>query len=107
MKNEIVKSESRSIVLTDRDEAICRVLNKFNQLRSFRLDPIEILEWKDSLNRLIGEKLDTKALDFAIDKMMTGEIEYDKNKGIQNIFDALKQVAKKENGEYKIKTFVW
>jgi len=104
--SNIVKSNGNLPALTKRDEAICKVINRFNQLRSFRLDPIEILEWKDSLNRVFGEKMDLGALDFAIDKMISGELEYDKNLGIQNIISAMRQVEKTKSG-YRIKNMVW
>lgn len=92
--------------LSEKERAICELLNRFNQLRSYPLSVTEVLEWKDSIIKLLGNSLDLEAIDFAIDKMILGEIEYDKNKGIQNIFSALKEISKTDQG-YKIKDFTW
>lgn len=66
---------------------------------------IEIVEWADSIQRLMPD-WDQGALDFMIDKMKLGEIPYDRNIGIQNIFNGMKQVIF-ENGEYKVLKMVW
>lgn len=93
--------------LTPTEKRICFILHKYSQLRSFPLNLKEILEWKDSLIEILGESLDVDALNFAVVKMLSEQIEYDKGKGIQNIFNALKQVIKTEDGKYKVRDFTW
>ena len=66
---------------------------------------IEVLEWKDSLMEILGDNLDPDAIEFVILKMMTGQLDYDKNLGIQNIFSGLKQIRKTTKGYEVINTF--
>lgn len=89
------------------ENAICEQLNRFNQLRAYPLSAVDILEWKDSIVKFFGQSLDLGALEFAIDQLIFGNIEYDKNTGIQNIFSALKDIVKDSNGDYKLKDFTW
>lgn len=88
--------------MTPHERAICDVLNTFNQLRSFKLEPMEIIYWKDSIVKLIPD-VDTGALEFVVDQMIVGGLEYDTKLGIQNIFNGLKRVRKTETG-YAVKT---
>jgi len=87
--------------LTDRDRLICNCIHTFNQLRDFKLTAIEVLEWRDSLNR-IWPDMNPDRLAFVIDKLMTGELEYKPSIGIQNLFKGLKKVERIEGG-YRIK----
>lgn len=87
--------------LDNRDRQICDCLNTFNQLRDFKLNAIEILEWKDSLNRIYPTMKPERLL-FVIDKLMTGELDYKPQIGIQNLFKGLKSVEIID-GKYRIK----
>lgn len=78
---------------------------QFNQLRAFSLTEIEMVEWARSIERLTVD-LDMDALNFVIDQMKCGNMEYDKTIGIQNIFNALKRIEKTETG-YKILRAIW
>lgn len=98
---DLYSSNGRGIKITPKQQAICKCLNEFNQLRDFKLSDIEILEWMDSLTRLINPE--PEALQFAIDQLMLGKIPYDKSSGIKTLFDALKLVEKTEIG-YRIKS---
>lgn len=86
--------------LTPKEWEVCSLLNTFNQLRSFKLDPVEILEWKDTILR-IRPDLEPVHLQMCIDGMITGQIPYDQTKGIKNIFDGLARVIN-EDGKWKI-----
>lgn len=97
---DLYNGNGRGIQITPKQEALCKALNTFNALRDFKLNDIEILEWMDAIDRLVKPEPD--ALQFAIDMMMKGEIPYEKNKGIKNIFDALQLIDKTENG-FKVK----
>lgn len=93
--------------LNPKEVLVCTTLYKFNQLRAYPLDAAAIMEWKDSIFKILGGALDPLMIDFAVDKMLSEEIDYDKGKGIQNIFNALKQVIKTEDGKYKVRDFTW
>ncbi len=80
-------------------------IHRFSQLRSYPLKPEELLEWKESVIKISGVK-DLAELslriDFVVDKMMQGEIDYNDKIGIKNLFAGLKEI-KGDNGSYKIK----
>lgn len=91
------------------ERQILDALIMFNQLRAFKLDGIEILQWKDSIVKLLPG-LQVGALEFAIERMIIGQLEYDAKLGIQNIINALKKIERIEGTEnsYRIKnTRVW
>jgi hypothetical protein len=85
---------------------LCMVIRDFNQLRSFKLNDVEVLEWKDTLIR-IKPDLTPAMLQYAIDRLMDGELEYNEKRGIQNIFSALKLIGENEDGEFYIKKPIW
>jgi hypothetical protein len=93
------------VQLGSEEKRICAILNTYNQLRPYKLDAVEVLEWKDSIIKLVKD-LDIDALEFLVDKMIAGEMDYDRDKGIQNIFLGLKKVEKTETG-YKILRSIW
>lgn len=98
----IVKDQLVDIAkLPKRDFEIARTVYEFNKLRSFKLSTVEILEWKDSILKLMPD-IDANKLMFVIEKMMDGTLEYDHNLGIQNIFRGLKKVELFE-GTYRVK----
>jgi hypothetical protein len=77
--------------MPEHDRAIMGALKNFNQLRAFKFDFREAVEWKNSIMR-VRPDLEVDQLRLAIDAMMDGRIEYDDKKGIRNIFTALKYV---------------
>jgi len=85
------------VLPNERERKVCECLHLFNQLRAFKLDSVEILEWKDTIFRKVPD-LDIAKLEFAIDGMMDEQIPYDKDKGIQNIFRALERVTETPTG---------
>jgi hypothetical protein len=84
--------------LTPKENAICRALTVFNQLRAFKLDLFEVLQWKDTIVR-VKPDVDVEALKLAIDGLVSGEIPYDQSIGIKNIFIALRRITRDENGK--------
>lgn len=84
-----------------RDHEICRILYGYNQLTPFPLSAVQILEWKDTVLQNIPD-LEPAALALAITGMATEQIPFDRDRGIQNVFSALKRVWKTDSGEYKI-----
>lgn len=104
--SDLIPYGNTGLTVTKKEKDICDVLVGINQLRSFKLDVIEVLEWKDSLIRILPDiKIET--LQFVIDSMMTGELEYNDKKGIQNLFAALKLVGENEDGTFYIKKPIW
>lgn len=103
-KHSIQKTAQTGLAILP-DNRIVKAVYQFNQLRAYSLTEIEIMEWARSIERLVPD-LDVDALNFAIDCMKTGEIDFDMKSGIQNIFEALKKVEKTSTG-YKILKAIW
>lgn len=97
----LVKYEGGKVALSDRENEVCTCINLFNQLRDYKLSDIEILEWKDTILRLLPEA-EPQAIQFVIERLMTGEIEYKKDEGIRNIFRGLDHIEK-EGDKYIVK----
>jgi hypothetical protein len=87
--------------LTVKERALCSSLVVFNQLRAFKLDWKEVLQWKDTILRLKPD-VDVKELKMAIDGLVSGEIPYDQAVGIKNIFIALRRISRDGDGNLYI-----
>lgn len=99
--NELIKSPTQELQLSRNEERLCDILNTFNQLREYPLNAIQILEWKDSLLRILPD-LEPDKLEFVIDRMIDGQITYKPEFGIKNLFIGL-ALIEKINEVYKIK----
>lgn len=79
-----------------------------NQLTPFPLNAIAVAEWSRSLVELIpAADFDLEKIKFVIDAYKTAKLEYNREKGIQNIFLGLEAVEVTEAG-LKIKPHrVW
>lgn len=79
-----------------------------NQLTPYPLNDIGIAEWSRSLIDLISaDDFDLEKIKFVIDAYKTCKLEYNREKGIQNIFLGLEAVEVTEAG-FKIKPHrVW
>jgi hypothetical protein len=99
--NKIVKIDSGEISIPRHEYEVCRALVVFNQLRTFKLDKVEVLQWKDTIMRVKpGVNLDE--LKLAIDGLVSGEIPYDQAIGIKNIFIALRRITRDDDGKLVI-----
>lgn len=78
---------------------------QINKLTPFPLDAMELISWAKDVEEIAGA-VEIEKLEFIFKCFKTDKLEWDKNKGIQNIFNALKLVKKTEYG-YKIKDFTW
>ncbi len=87
--------------LSQREKDICDALALYNQLRSFKLDAIDILEWKDTILTLMP-KVKVDAITFVVEQMIFGNIEHKKDEGLQNIIRGLKLIVKRD-GKWIIK----
>ncbi len=100
---ELRKEQNLLEKLPEKEFKICAALHRMNQLRNYKLGVIEILEWKDSIVKLMPE-VEIEAIDFVIDKLIIGELHYEPNIGIRNIVIGLKNIEK-ENGEFRVKPY--
>lgn len=100
------KSIERAIKsLSKKELSICNSINEFNQLRSFKLNLSDVLQWKDTIIRLKPE-IEPEAISFVVDKLILGELDYDKDLGIQNIINGLNMLVRTEKG-YKLNLMTW
>lgn len=70
---------------------ISLIVADVNTLVPFQLTVDNIVEWSTIIDRL-NPGMDLESLRFLIDKFAMDEIEWDKSKGIQNIFNGLRRV---------------
>lgn len=104
MSMDLIKQQDGlelAATLTERQIMIGGRLLRFNELRAFKLDETEMARWAQTLDKAIPD-LNLEKLSFAILKIAMGEIEYDTQRGIQNIFRALERVAEPEPGKFKV-----
>src|SRR5688572_12034733 len=96
--NKIIKVNGDEVSISRHEYNVCAALVVFNQLRAFKLDRVEVLQWKDTILRV---KPDVKVdeLRLAIDGLVSGEIPYDQSIGIKNIFIALRRITRDDDGK--------
>lgn len=108
MENSLpAKRNQQAITLTHSARAlrIGEKLTEVNMLIGFKMDGPEIMSWADDLDRLMSyEQLEK--LPFILDCFKTNELNYDHNRGIRNIFDALPRVEKTETG-FRVLKQIW
>lgn len=97
--------QSSVVTLTKDQQELCNELSKINRLRDYKLTDMELIGWADSICATL-EVIHLPAIKFAIDKMISGEIEYDRNLGVKNIFEALKRIRRTDKG-FEVKNFTW
>lgn len=85
---------------------IAKIIVDVNKLKDFPVDAQEIVSWANDIDRLCPNA-DPDAVQFLMDQFKTDRVEWDKNKGIQNIIGNLKYVKKKEDGSYRYDDMVW
>ncbi len=101
-QNKLQRAPTGSVTLPALPaERLIKAVYQFNQLRAFSLTDVEILEWARSIERL-RPHLDIEHMEYSIDAMKQGNIEYDNTKGIQNIFNAIAQVCKNDDGTFRV-----
>jgi hypothetical protein len=81
--------------LSPKEIAMCQALHVFNQLRDFKLDALQVVEWKDTIVR-IRPDVEPEVLLMAIDALISGDVDYEPKEGIHNIIRALKRVWRDE-----------
>lgn len=91
-------------------ERLCKIIYQCNQLRPYPLTAMEIAEYADSLLRLIPD-LNFEKVEFMVDQMLLGNIEWDTKLGIQNLTNGLKVIGEAVIGLsprfYLLKQGIW
>jgi hypothetical protein len=87
-------------------EAIARIVYEVNQLRQYPLNDIEIAEWATTLNEF-NPDMEIEALQFIIQQMKFGNLEYEQKDGVQNLTRAFQRIRKTADGWQIRKTNVW
>ena len=99
------KTAPTDLAISQQSEALEKVTARVNQLMQFPLSYIQVQEWAATIQRVAPDtKLEKVA--FVIDCFMNERLEYDKNKGIQNIFNGLKRVYH-DGTSYKVIERLW
>lgn len=94
--SELIKSERNlPAALSPKEIQMCQALHVFNQLRDFKLDALQVVEWKDTIQR-IRPDVEPDVLLKAIDALIAGDVDYEPKEGIHNIIRALKRVWRDE-----------
>jgi hypothetical protein len=97
-KNVTVRNQQGSeLILSDRCKEIIKIVAGVNDCVGFKLEYDELVSWGADVNRLIPD-LEIERLMFLMDCFKMDKIEYDKNKGIQNIFNGLRLIERTETG---------
>lgn len=81
-------------------DKISKVVWRLNQLRRFPLDDNAIEDWTKTLIRLMPLE-DLRKLEYVIDQMITGELDYNPDEGIKNLFRNVKSVQETD-GKFEI-----
>lgn len=98
-KNKLqpVQQGITSTISKDHVKLVSGLFLGLNDLVAFKMTGPEIESWATDVLRLCPQA-DLEKLPFLIDCFKTEAIEFDKTKGIQNIFRGLKQIIKTEKG---------
>lgn len=99
-------SSTPSNILSREEKQLVKVLADVNVLISFKLTVHEIIDWAMLIKRLAPD-IDVKAVRFVLDAFATEAIVWNKDKGIQNIFNGLKEIKKTEEGYQLVKRESW
>lgn len=99
--NKIINVNGGEVSIPRHEYEVCRALITFNQMRAFKLDKVEVLQWKDTILR-VKPDVDLDELRLAIDGLVSGEIPYDQAIGIKNIFIALRRITRGDDGKLEI-----
>jgi hypothetical protein len=108
--NQLQKSQAQETSLTPSVRAV-RIADKLLQLGMLSDYPMneafgeKMVEWAMDLDRLMTYE-DLEKLPFILDCFKTNELNYDHNRGIRNIFDALPRVEKTETG-FRVLKSIW
>jgi hypothetical protein len=81
-------------------------MDDVNKLVGFRIEPEQLLSWALDVDRLAPDASPAK-ISFLLDAFKTGEIEWDRNQGIQNIFQWLPRIRVNSELKFEILKARW
>lgn len=90
--NQLTMSQ-QNIVVSSRIKELGSAVYRVNQMVTFSLNKTQIEDWSASINK-IHPGITLKTLDLIIDRLMTGEYEWDSRLAIQNVFNGIKEYLK-------------
>jgi hypothetical protein len=89
MGEQNLQKANQSLGLNEQQIEIGKALFHVNQLIAYPLTDLQIIDWSKTITRLMPEVTPAQVM-AVIDEYMLENIEWDKSKGIQNIFYGLK-----------------
>lgn len=89
MQDQNIQKANQSLGLSDQERAMGQALFHVNQLIAYPLTDLQIIDWSKTITRLMPEVTPAQVMK-VIEDYMLENIEWDKSKGIQNIFYGLK-----------------
>lgn len=75
-------------------------------MRKFPLSDSEIQDWSTEIVTLMSRE-DIRKVGFVVDGFISGELTFDPDKGVRNIFEAVKIVKEVGPGEFEILKPIW
>lgn len=88
--NSLIKTTDKFLEnLSEKEVQIAGEIYGINQLVPYPLNSLQIADWAISINKLLPD-LKISDLERLIDDFKKDELEWNYNKGIQNIFNGLK-----------------
>lgn len=102
---DLIKHEPQQLALSERAKGISKIIVDVNMLQGFPVPFDELKAWSVDIDRLCPT-VTRKQLTWLFDQFKTGNVLWDRNKGIQNILENLKLIYE-EDGQLKIRKSVW
>ena len=101
-KNNQLAKSGQDLTISGRELAIAeKVFLEIPMIRAYAMNADEAAMWAKDLDRMLpGEEM--KKLPLLLDMFKMDELEWDRSKGIQNIFTGLKFIHE-EDGKYVFK----
>ena len=100
-QGQVINQGGTSLQISEPVKAMVKAVVHVNMILPFKLDNQELVMWSDSVVDLVPEATPQK-IKFLLDLFKMDELEWDRSKGIQNIFTGLKFIYEEE-GKYVFK----
>lgn len=94
---ERIPPHSTSLILSEEEKGLAKILVDVNMLVPFKLEGQEIILWAKSIKEL-APGLEPEKLTFLMKCFKSEVIPWDKTKGIQNVFLGLRRIRKTQAG---------
>lgn len=87
-------------------ERIGQTVHRVNTIRKFPLSDSDIEDWAHEIVTLMPRE-DLRKVGFVVDSFINGDLPFDPDKGVRNIFEAVKIVKEVGPGEFEILKPIW